>query len=175
MDYAVILLFDNVSEENISSIISNISKENGNNYMVDNKISPHLSISLFKYNEPVDNLIKIIEKNNNKFNKELIKIASFGVFNPYVLFLSPIFENNLLNYNKNIIEILNQVENIIFDKYYIENNWVPHISLGVKLNENELLKGIKILTKCFNPMGIEINRIGLAECNPYKEIKIWNL
>ena len=42
MDYAVILLFNNISEENINSIILNISKENGNNYMVENKISPHL-------------------------------------------------------------------------------------------------------------------------------------
>ena len=107
--------------------------------------------------------------------KDLIKIASFGIFNPSVLFLSPVFDNNLSNSNKNIINILNQIENIIFNKFYIENNWVPHISLGVKLNENELLNGIKILSKCFKPIGIEINRIGLVECNPYKEIKIWDL
>jgi len=175
MDYAVILLFNNVSEENINSIILNISKETRNNYMVENNISPHLSISLFEYNESVDKIIKIIEENKNKFKKDLIKIASFGVFNPNVLFLSPVFDKNLSNSNKNIIEILNQIKNIIFNKFYIENNWVPHISLGVKLEQNELLNGIKILTKCFNPMGIEINRIGLVECNPYKEIKIWDL
>ena len=63
MDYAVILLFNNASEENINSIILNISKETRNNYMVENKISPHLSTSLFEYNKSVDKIIKIIEEN----------------------------------------------------------------------------------------------------------------
>ena len=104
MDYAVILLFNNVSEENINSIILNISKETRNNYMVENNIPPHLSISLFEYNESVDKIIKIIEVNKNKFKKDLIKIASFGVFNPNVLFLSPVFDNNLSNSNKILLK-----------------------------------------------------------------------
>jgi hypothetical protein len=175
MDYAIILLFDNASDENINKMIFNISKETGNNYMIDNKIPSHLSISLFKYDKAIDEIIGKIENNKNKFNKNSIFISSIGIFNPNVLFLSPVFNEYLTKENKKIIEIINELENITFDKYYIENSWVPHISLGVKLNENELINGIKMLSKCFKPMCIEINRLGLVECNPYKEIKIWEL
>jgi hypothetical protein len=61
------------------------------------------------------------------------------------------------------------------NKNYIENQWVPHISLGVKLNEDEIKNGVKILLKNYTVIDAKIKGIGLSECNPYKDIKIWKI
>jgi hypothetical protein len=173
MEYAIVLYFDEKKEETINSLIKKIANKNGNNYMVDNKIPPHITISLFQYNEKIDTIIEIIENNISFFRRNNIIIASIGIFNPSVLFIAPVINDYLLELNKKINEIINISDEIIFDKYYIENQWVPHISLGVKLDENELINGVKTLVENFKILDIEIDRVGFAECNPYKDIKTW--
>ena len=175
MEYAIVLYFDEKKEETINSLIKKIANKNGNNYMVDNKIPPHITISLFQYNEKIDTVIEIIENNISFLHKNNITIASIGIFNPSVLFIVPVINDYLLELNKNINEILNTNDEIIFDKNYIENQWIPHISLGVKLNENELIIGVKTLVEDFKILDIEIDRVGFAECNPYKDIKTWKI
>ena len=64
---------------------------------------------------------------------------------------------------------------IVIDKYYMEKIWIPHISLAVKLCEKTIHKGKIFMEKYFKNMEIKVNRISLAECNPYKEIKTWDL
>ena len=176
MKYAIVLYFNKTMEEKIKSLIYKIANETGNKYMVDNDIPPHITISLFKYDEEIDTIINIIENNISKFNKNKIIIASIGIFNPNVLFLSPIMNDYLIESNKNISKIIKtNNNNVLFDKYYMENQWIPHISLAVKLNKNELVNGIKTIMEYFEVIEIEVNRIGLAECNPYKNIKIWEI
>ena len=175
MEYAIALYFDEEIEENINSLILEIANKTENKYMVDNKIPPHITISLFQYNEKIDTIIEIIENNISFFRRNNIIIASIGIFNPSVLFIAPVINDYLLELNKKINEIININEEIIFDKNYIENQWVPHISLGVKLDENELINGVKTLVENFKILDIEIDRVGFAECNPYKDIKTWKI
>ena len=175
MDYGIILLFENESEDKIKDLINKIAQNNGNNYMLENNIPPHLSISLFEYNDPIHSIIELLDKNISNIKSQNLYLASIGIFNPNVLFLSPVINNILLESNKNINKLLENNGVNKFDNYYLENQWVPHISLGVKLNKNELLNGINLLINNYQNMGIKINRIGLVECNPYKEIKIWNI
>ena len=41
MDYAVIMFFDKNTEDKINEVIQKIAQNNGNNYMIENKIPPH--------------------------------------------------------------------------------------------------------------------------------------
>ena len=177
MEYAIALYFDEKTEEIINSLIKKITNKTGNKYMVDNKIPPHITISLFQYNEKIDTVIEIIENNISFFRRNNIIIASIGIFNPSVLFIVPVINDYLLELNKNINEIININDKILLDKNYIKNQWIPHISLGVKLNENELIIGVKTLVEDFKilDIDIEIDRVGFAECNPYKDIKTWKI
>ncbi|GBU27450.1 hypothetical protein R84B8_00982 [Treponema sp. R8-4-B8] len=172
MEYAVVFYFNKTTEEKINSLILKIANETGNRYMVDNNIPPHITISLFKYDETVDTIINIVENNISTFNRNNIKIASIGMFNPNVLFLLPIMNDYLIESNKKISKIIKTNDKILLDKNYIENQWIPHISLGVKLNKNELINGIKILVEYFE---VETNKIGLVKCNPYRNIKMWEI
>jgi 2'-5' RNA ligase len=174
MEYAVVLYFDKSTEQKINSLISKIADGTGNKYMMDNKIPGHITISLFQYDEEIDPIINIIENKLSTFNKNNIKIASIGMFSPNVLFLAPVINDYLIEINKNIVKVIN-IEKTSFDKNYTENQWVPHISLGVKLNEDELVNGVKVLVKNFEVLDAKTDRIGLVKCNPYREIKIWEI
>jgi 2'-5' RNA ligase len=175
MDYGIILCFDKNSEENINDLIKKIAQNNGNTYMLENNILPHLCISLFEYNDAIHSIIELLDKNISNIKSQDIYLDSVGIFNPNVLFLSPVINSYILESNKYINKLLENNGVSKFDKYYIENQWVPHISLGVKLTKKELLDGINVIINNFQNMSIKINKMALAECNPYKEIKIWNI
>jgi len=175
MEYAIVLYFNKTMEEKINLLIYKIANETGNKYMVNNDIPPHITISLFKYDGEIDTIINIVENNISKFNKNKIGIASIGIFSPNVLFLSPMMNDYLIESNKNINKIIKTNDNVLLDLNYVENQWIPHISLAVKLNKNELVNGLKTIMEHFEVLEIEANRIGFAECNPYRNIKIWKL
>jgi 2'-5' RNA ligase len=175
MEYAITLYFDEKTEEIINSLIKKIANKTGNKYMVDNKIPPHITISLFQYNGKIDTVMGIIENNISLFNRKNIVIASIGIFNPSVLFIAPVINDYLIELNRKVNEIININDEILLDRNYIKNQWIPHISLGVKLNEKELINGVKTLVKNFKILDIGIDRVGFAKCNPYKDIKIWKI
>jgi hypothetical protein len=177
MEYAVTLYFNKTVEEKINNLIFEIAENNGNKYMVDNKIFPHLTISLFEYNDNVDLLIDLLDKNIPEINIgfQNIMLFTIGIFVPNVLYIAPIVNKNILELNEKINGLLNSNKGIILDKYYSNNLWVPHVSLGVKLNKNELQNGINVLINNFQGINAEIKKIALEECNPLKEIKTWDL
>jgi 2'-5' RNA ligase len=176
VDYAIVLYFNEKLEKDINSLILNVSEGSGNNYMVEHSIPPHITVSLFhKENNNIEQIIKFIDKNIFKINKGNIYIASIGVFNPSVLFIAPVINTYLLESNNKITELLRSFTDINFDKNYVLNQWVPHISIAVKLTGKELQKAFEVIRGEFKNIEGEINRIALIECNPYKEIKVWKL
>jgi 2'-5' RNA ligase len=124
MDYAIIFFFDKTTEDTINELINKIAQNNGNNYMLENNIPPHISISLFEYNDAIHTIIKLLDKNISNINIQNIYLASIGIFNPNVLFLSPVMDNYLLESNKNINNILKNNGVNKFDQNYLENQWV---------------------------------------------------
>jgi len=176
MEYAIVLYFNKSAEDVITNLIQEIANNNGNKYMVENKIFPHLTLSLFEYNGGNDSLINFFDDPISKINMnfENIPLSTIGMFIPKVLFIAPVVNKYLLELNKKINELLNANKDIILDKFYSNDQWVPHVSLGVKLNKDELLKGISVLINNFQNIDAKIDTIALAECNPLKNIKTWD-
>lgn len=177
MDYAITLYFNKTVEDKINGLINEIAKNNGNKYMVENNIKPHLSISLFEYNGNINSIIELLDKYIPKMNINVgnIILASIGIFNPNVLYIAPVVNKYLLELNEKINELLYNNGDIKLDINYTSGQWVPHISLAVKLDKNELKNGINVLINNFQKISANINRVALEECEPLKEIKIWNI
>jgi 2'-5' RNA ligase len=177
MEYAITLYFDKTAEDKINDLVYKIAESNGNKYMLENNIKPHITIAYFEYNKNINSIIELLDKNIPILNMGIGQtfLGSIGTFIPAVLFISPVINNYLLNFNKKANELLEKNKKIKFIGFYLENKWVPHVSLGVKLNKNELLKGMEILVNNYQNIFAEVNKIALVECNPYKEIKTWKL
>ena len=58
---------------------------------------------------------------------------------------------------------------------YLPNQWVPHAAIAVKLTPDALKEAFAIVQEKFSAFGAMADRIVLARCEPYEEIKVWEL
>jgi 2'-5' RNA ligase len=175
MEYAIALYFNKEAEKYLNSLIVKIANTNGNKYMTEHKIPPHLTIILFHYDGDIGQIIKTLDNNIEKFLKSKITFSFVGIFNPAVVFVAPAMNNYLAGINNETINYLKDIKNIEYDKNYIANKWIPHLTLATKLNKEEIVKSIEIATKEFKTFEGQVETISLVECNPYKEIKRWKI
>ena len=168
MIYAIAIHFDVESTEKINEKIIEIAESNINPYMVNNKIPPHLTISLFETFDEFnrEKFLKAIYLNTER---ESIEIYDIAMFEPKVIYYAPKKSDFLIELNqiatKKLIEL-----GIESDKYYLSDNWVPHIALGVQLTCSEIERAYEIVKKDFEAFTVRIEKIVLAKCNPYSEI-----
>lgn len=168
MIYAVALGFDIESTERMRKKTIEIAESNINPYMVNNKITPHLTISLFETDDEF-NAHKIFKYICLKVSRELVQICSIGTFEPKVVYYEPYKSDFLVVLNDVLTNTLIKI-GIEPDQYYLPSRWVPHIALGVQLTSDELMRALKIVKKDFEPFNAIIEKVVLAKCNPYNEI-----
>lgn len=168
MEYAIILRFDDITEQKVLHLINDIANASSNTYMVKQEIPPHVSLTVFsKENETgIQSIIMDFAKGLNHFD---IEFNSIAVFNPYVIFLAPVVTSYLINLSSDITSKISPVASKMND-YYLPNQWVPHMALGVKMNAEELLKAFNTLQREFQPFYGKVIKIALAECEPYREV-----
>lgn len=174
MRYLVSLYFDESSNEKLNKYITQIAKKTENQYMLDKKIPPHLTIGMVECDDE-QKAIQIVEGMVKQLKRGLIEAVAIGAFKPHVLYLS-ILHNGYLNQ-------LSITANDYLDTYginhpdsmYKPNNHLAHITLARKLNDEQMLQGFHYLLTHFEPFDIEVKQIGLAKCNPHEDIQIWEV
>jgi len=174
MDYAICLLFDSDTESAFTNIINEIADSGAGRYMIDTKIPPHITIALFQ-TEQIEPIIEAVSKNIAGFSPEKIAWASLGVFVPQCIFAAPVMDE----YLRNACIVANRLAAPFSrpgdDGHYLPNHWVPHTALAVKLTSEGLRKAFDIALQQFTFIQGRSTRLMLAECNPFREVQIWNL
>ena len=173
MDLAIVFYFDKKSEDILNNTIKYLACDKTNNYMIDHKITPHVTLSMFNASE-IAAIEKIIDINVQKIPKCDFTWASIGTFIPNVLFAAPVINKQIIAVNEMVNKLLKPAVDR-FVLYYQPDNWVPHTTLATQLTRNELSYAFDIAVKKFVPLSGYADRIALVECNPYKEIRIWQL
>lgn len=173
--YLVSLYFDNKSRSKIQGFINKVADRCGNNFMIDNKVPPHITIAAFQ-SDKEENVIQILDnviKNNSR--EGLITFVSIGSFKSSVIFLAPILNEYLHNLSVNIHEGIASIDDVSISKYYLPFQWIPHITIGKKLTKEELLLAFEELDKNFSMFNGKVTKIALSKTNPLKDIAVWNL
>ena len=174
IDYAIILCFDSDTESKFNRIIESIAGRGISSYMTDIKIPPHITLSCFR-TENIETIVNKLDGCVPGFKPGNITWASLGAFVPNVLFAAPVLNEQLLNACININRLIKPFSTAGDNGHYLPYQWVPHTALAVKLSNGELKKAFDIVAEQFVPINGKSNRILIAECNPFKAIKIWNL
>lgn len=172
--YAVVLYFDPVTDDTLKKIIKDIAEISNNNYMVDVNIPPHITIGSF-LSDGSDGLIGIIENFAKSIETFEVKFDGIGVFEPRVLYASPIKSGYLAHLNERINEVLLKQLQPADNGYYTPEKWIPHCALVVRLDERQFQKAKTIEEKIELPMIAKVQKVALAKCNPYKEIEVWGI
>lgn len=174
MHYAVTLEFDKQTENKIQGMIDEVAKVTGCDYMKLSKIPPHVTVSgLVCDNEEA--LLSEMEKIAESMSKDSVWFANIGVFNPLVIYLGPVMNEFLHNTCQTVNERLLKYAEVGNKGQYLPNQWVPHAAIAVKLNPEALKEAFAIVQEKFSVFGATADKIVLARCEPYEEIKVWEL
>ena len=182
--YAITLYFDDKTTKQIRTLTSDLAAITSNDYMIANSVPPHLTLGMFHADdselEKLEALFgEFVRAVQNEFKERDFPITFAGPDNflDKVIFLKPedTCRNNLYHLNEQLHQIFLPHFEPADNRNYLPENWVPHVALGVKLMHEGFEKGMEFLK---NAQGITpglVVQIGLARCNPYNEIRNYNL
>ena len=172
--YLISIYFDKCTNDKVQSLVNQIASVTGNTFIVDNKIPPH--ITLLAFDIPCEErAIELFEKNVTDFIKGELFFASVGVFKKRVIYIESVLNEYLHNMSMEIYNKLEGVDGIKFSPYYKPFGWMPHISIGKHLDQNELEKGMSLLIRQFEAFTGNVTHIGLAKTNPHRDIRVVEL
>ena len=175
MDYAIVLYMNDEKTAMIHAMIQDLAPECGSGYCLG--IVPHVTISAITSDD--EEAVKVAASRlSKKLTKGEIKVASIGVFNPLVLFLAPIVDSYLIESSQIANDTMLKVSEIGNKGRYIQNFWVPHMAVAMKIEKEGLYKAFKKLSEIFTPFCAEISKMALIkweEDNPYQELAVYDL
>lgn len=172
--YLVSLHFDYEASRKIQLLINKAAYNSGNNFMIDKKVPPHITLASFQTDKEIE-AVEILDKTIKEIRAGTITWASIGVFKSSVLFLAPVLNEYLHNLSEKINEGISLIENISISKYYLPFKWMPHTTIAKKLSRDELLIAFEEVEKNFTIFSGRVTKIALSKTNPYEDIMVWEL
>ena len=172
--YLVSLYFDEKTEKKIASLIKQVANKTGNTFMTDGNVPPHMTVCGFETDNEAQ-ACELLAERVKSFWQVKVKFVSIGSFLPYVIYLAPIFDKELLYLSLATDECISKVEDSVISKFYRAFQWVPHVTIGKQLSQEEMRVAFEVLQNQFGPFEGKITKIGLAKTNPYKDIAVFEL
>jgi len=174
-DYAVTLEFDKDSAARIQEMIDEVAVVTGCDHMKKYRIPPHVTVSCFVYDDE-DRSLAEMDDIAKTLHKETVFFANIGIFNPLVIYLGPVMNEFLLNTCRTVNDRILRFAEVGNHGLYLPNQWVPHAAIAVKLSSTEALnQAFAIVQQRFSAFGATAERIVLARCEPYEELRSWEL
>ena len=170
--YAVSLHFTQAINEIIFNTMASIAEQTGNDFMIENKVPPHVPIGAFhgtKENEA--QLIKIVEEFSRTQQSGLVRFTEVGNFNGKVLFLKPEKDDFLSTINAELHKVVLPEFEAGENGYYVPEIWFPHTTLATRLNQSQFEKSVELASKINLPLEAKISDIGFYQCSPFLELK----
>ena len=173
--YAITLYFDSHTNELILEAMKDIATATGNNYMLDNSVPPHLSLGLFHAEEEkageMENLFEqFAEALKSEGGNLSLNFNGPDNFADKVIFLSIARDEPLMKLNRDLHHLFLPHFEAGDNRNYLPENWVPHIALAVKLDNQQFEKGFSAAKSFPLPKSAKITSATLARCNPYNEV-----
>lgn len=120
------------------------------------------------------------QSNSNQSNSNLgesnkIQIVSVGQLLPYVLYATPVLNEMLQDLQEVVYDTFKDIEDTDISRFYQPYSWLPHITLGKKMDKEQMIPAIKVMQEKFAPLEAIITKIGLAKVNPHEDVCVIEL
>ncbi len=174
--YAVSLHFTPDVNEIITSAVKSIADVNGNSFIIENKIPPHVTIGAFhaaKENET--KLIKKVEDFTKSQKAGIVRFTEIGNFNGKDLFLKPEKDGFLSQINEELHSVLLPEFEKAENGYYLPDIWFPHTTLATRLNQSQFEKAQEIAKQIKLPLEATITEISVYQCAPFEKLKCFSV
>lgn len=172
--YLVSIYFDEKTNKNIQNLITKVAKKTGNDFMIEGKVPPHITISAFETKQEAEVLGRLSAVANS-LEQGKLRWVSVGTFLPNVIFIAPVLNEYLQNMTQDIYGKMESVDETIMNPFYRPYQWVPHTTIGKLMSKEQLQDAFGILHEQFVPFEGTVTKIGLAKTNPYTELALFDL
>ena len=174
MQYLVSLYFDEKTDKKFRGYMKEVADYSGSTYMVDHGVPPHITIASF-VTDKEEEAIESLEKKISFIRRGNLQWVSVGALPSGVLYIAPVLNEYLHGISKEINAAVKEIEGVKISKFYQPFQWLPHATIGKRMNDGELAEGFACLQSVFTRYEGCVVRIGLATKNPYREIFHWEL
>ena len=172
MNYAIELVFDNESQMVINELRTKLNDNGVHDEAV--KLN-HISIGDYKTDNIEELKNKVIEfsKTIKPFELSLVSVGTF-MTKENVIFLEPIMTDELMDIHKRFIEYMKDFDGVL-NPYYDIDKWMPHCTISIRLSDEELFKGIKLLKEIIRlPIKVIVDKIDIINY-PFNQIMMLDL
>ena len=169
--YAVSLHFSTDASGIISQAVRDIAEATGNNFIIENKIPPHITIGAFHAAKKDEaRLLQLTEEFARAQKAQDVHFTQIDNFKGKVLFLKGEKDFFLAQINRQLHSILLSEFEAGENGYYLPEIWCPHTTLATRLNQVQFAKALSIAGKLPLPLEAKACEIGFYQCSPFLEL-----
>lgn len=172
--YLVSIYFEEHTTKHLQSMINQVAKKNSNTFMVDGKVPPHITVSAFETME-IESAIQVLDETIKTMRAFPISLVSVGTFLPSVIYIAAVYDEKLHQTSKLVYDALMTIDTISIQQRYRPFQWLPHVTIGKKMTQEQLLEAFRVLQNQFGVLQGKVVKIGLAKTNPYRDLMSWGL
>lgn len=167
--YLISVYFDEQANKNLQRYINMIADKTGNTFMTDNNVPPHMTISSIEARN-VDVIIPAFESLKGNINAGNIQFVSVGQLLPYVMYATPVLNVYLMDLQNKVYSAVKDIPETSVSRFYKPYSWLPHITLGKKLDKEQMMIAFDVMRNNFAPFEAKVTGIGLAKVNPHEDV-----
>ncbi len=171
--YLISAYFDENTNRVLQGYIEKAAKATGNDFMVANHVTPHLTLSAIEARR-VDVLAPAFDKLEGKISMGDISLITVGQLMPKVLYVSPYLNEYLQNLEQQVFDCFKDIPDTAISNCYRPFSWLPHITLAKTLNKEQMLAAVQTMVD-FQRIDASIVRLGLAKVNPHEDVSLIDL
>lgn len=170
--YLITAYFDEKANRTIQHLINKVAERTGNSFMTEHQVPPHMTISSIEArNADVLKMPFLEIKQESQLNKTNIRFVSPGQLLPYVHYITPVLNNELLELSQTVYEKMSGIPETTISRMYRPGSWLPHVTIGKTLTKEQMLVAFQVLQDSFVPFDATIEELGLSCVNPHRDVE----
>lgn len=163
MPYVVELLLDDDAADRVRTVWQQLADAGLPARYLDLELTPHVTIAVFDELDPAQARDAFASFAAEEMPEpiSLYSPASFPTAEG-VLYLAPIVTRGLLSLHSGFHERFAELDQPV-GEYFFTGNWVPHVTVGLGLDDEQLAEGFRILRQAALPIEGTLDRLQLFE------------
>ena len=163
MPYALELLLDEDAAEAVRTLWRTLAEGTVPARYLELDLKPHVTIAVFDELDPARarDAFASFAAEETPEPVSLYSPASFPT-DEGVLYLAPVVTRGLLELHAGFHERFAELDQPV-GEYFFPGRWVPHVTLGLGLDDEQLARGFALLRKAALPIDGHLDRLQLVE------------
>lgn len=168
--YLISAYFDEETNRTLTRYRNMVADRTGNTFMMDNHVPPHITLASIEARSA-----EVLRAQFRFWEGQLVEgevqFVSLGQLLPYVMYVTPVLNEYLMELSQTIFQAMSDIPETRMSKYYQPYSWLPHVTIGKKLDTEQMRIAFEVMQENFVPFHGTITEIGLAKVNPHEELE----